>query len=112
MSGPGLYEISGIAWSGSGAISGVEISADGGTSWAAADLHGPVLPKALTRFSLPWHWEGSPLQLQSKATDEVGQVQPTRAAWKTRYDPSAINHYNAIQAWDVSGQGYVKNAYS
>ena len=58
MKGPGLYEISGLAWSGAGKISKVEVSADGGKTWALAALSEPVLPKALTRFRLPWHWNG------------------------------------------------------
>src|SRR5580704_13677598 len=40
---PGLYEISGIAYSGKGRISKVLVSADGGLSWAEAALQQPVL---------------------------------------------------------------------
>ena len=65
----GLYEISGLAWSGYGKISRVEVSADGGKSWAPAALQEPVLPKALTRFRIPWRWDGGPAVLQSRATD-------------------------------------------
>jgi len=54
MKGPGFYEVSGLAWSGAGRISKVEVSADGGKSWALAALSDPVLPKAVTRFRLPW----------------------------------------------------------
>ena len=112
MNGPGLYEISGLAWSGSGAIARVEVSADGGESWAEADLRQPVLPKALTRFAIPWRWDGSPARLLSRATDSAGNTQPTRGEWKARYHPSNINHYNAIQAWDVTPGGKVINAYA
>ena len=76
--GPGLYEISGLAWSGYGKIAKVEVSADGGKSWAAAALQEPVLPKALTRFRMPWRWDGGPAVLQSRAMDDTGYVQPTR----------------------------------
>lgn len=110
MNGPGLYEISGLAWSGSGRIARVELSADGGESWADAELQPPVQSMALTRFSLPWRWDRAPTQLRSRATDEAGHVQPNRAAWKARYHPSNINHYNAVQAWDVSAEGEVVNA--
>jgi sulfane dehydrogenase subunit SoxC len=48
MKGSGLYEISGLAWSGYGKITKVEISADSGKSWAQAALQPPVLSKALT----------------------------------------------------------------
>ena len=112
MNSPGLYEISGLAWSGSGKIVRVEVSADGGASWADAELTEPMLSRALTRFSLPWRWDGAPTQLRSRATDDSGHVQPDRTAWKERYHPSNINHYNAIQCWDVSAGGDVVNAYS
>ncbi len=52
MKGPGLYEVSGLAWSGAGRISKVEVSADGGKTWALAALNGPVLPKALDAIPL------------------------------------------------------------
>ena len=58
LKGPGFYEISGLAWSGNGTVKQVEVSADGGKSWAPAALSGPVLPKAVTRFRMPWRWEG------------------------------------------------------
>src|SRR5260370_42481178 len=79
MKGPGFYEISGLAWSGSGRVSKVELSTDGGKSWTVAPLTAPVLSKALTRFRLPWQWSGQPAVLMSRATDEKGEVQPTRA---------------------------------
>src|SRR5262249_53681512 len=64
-------------------------SADGGTSWAPAVLQEPVLPKALTRFRAAWQWTGSPAMLQSRATDETGMVQPTRAAFVPSADCAA-----------------------
>src|SRR5256712_6827809 len=79
LKAPGFYEISGIAYSGNGRISKVMVSADGGQSWAQAALHEPVLSKAFTRFRVPWNWNGGPAVLQSRAWDEAGNVQPTRA---------------------------------
>src|SRR3989442_12875542 len=79
LKGPGLYEISGIAYSGNGRISKVMVSADGGKSWGQAALQAPVLPKAFTRFRMPWKWDGQPVVLQSRAWDESGAVQPLRA---------------------------------
>jgi len=112
MSGPGLYEISGLAWSGAGVVRNVEISADGGKSWAEADLTRPINSRAMTRFSLPWHWDGAPVRLLSRAEDETGAVQPTRTDWKKRYAPSNFMHNNAIQAWQISAAGDVENAYT
>src|SRR3989441_12706756 len=59
LTGPGLYELSGIAWSGLGKIRKVEVSADGGQSWAEAALSPPVLAHALTRFRIAWKWNRS-----------------------------------------------------
>jgi sulfane dehydrogenase subunit SoxC len=112
MTGPGLYEISGLAWSGLGKVVRVEVSADGGATWANAELHEPILSRAMTGFSTAWRWDGAPATLMSRAHDEVGYEQPTRADWKKRYSPSNYNHYNAIQAWLITDKGAVQNVYS
>lgn len=108
----GLHEITGVAWSGSGAIRRVEVSADGGRSWADAHLEGTGQELALTRFRLPWLWEGAPAVLQSRATDAAGNVQPTRQQVLTGYSPANRFHYNGIQSWAVSAGGEVKNVYA
>jgi sulfane dehydrogenase subunit SoxC len=112
MKGPGLYEVSGLAWSGAGRISKVEVSADGGKTWALAALNGPILPKASTRFRLPWKWDGQPSTLMSRATDETGGTQPTRASWIAQYAPGQGYHFNGIQSWSIEADGTVKNVYA
>jgi sulfane dehydrogenase subunit SoxC len=111
MSGPGYYEISGITWSGHGKIAKVEISMDGGNNWIDAEIPGPVLSKCLARFRLPWEWDGKPVLLQSRATDEMGNVQPTRAVWKGAVSPAQVYQYNAIQTWQIGADNTVKNYY-
>jgi sulfane dehydrogenase subunit SoxC len=111
MHGPGYYEISGLAWSGLGRVRRVDISADGGKSWTEAALTGPVQPKALTRFRLPWMWNGQPAVLMSRTTDEKGRVQPTRAEWVAQYAPRQNFHFSAIQSWSVGADGKVSNIY-
>jgi sulfane dehydrogenase subunit SoxC len=111
MKGPGFYEISGLAWSGAGRIAKVELSTDGGTKWTAAALNQPVLSKALTRFRLPWQWDGKSASLMSRATDEKGEVQPTRSAWVAQYAPGQPYHFNGIQGWGIEPDGTVKNVY-
>src|SRR5712672_1612600 len=105
LKGSGFYEISGLAYSGNGPINRVEVSADGGKSWALAALDAPVLSKSFTRFRMPWNWNGQPAILQSRATDEAGNVQPTRAALVTERGESKTvppvtavlaGHFNAI----------------
>ena len=112
MQGAGLYEVSGIAWSGNGTIVKVEVSADGGQTWAEAMLSAPVLPRALTRFRIPWKWQGAPTILKSRATDSIGEVQPTREKLVAEHGNNVIFHYHAIQAWSVSESGEVKNVYA
>jgi len=112
MKGPGLYEISGLAWSGAGRLSKVEVSTDGGHAWRFAAMGEPVLRKALTRFRIPWEWDGRPAILMSRATDETGDVQPTRAQWTSQYSASQFYHFNGICCWSVEANGTVKNVYA
>lgn len=107
----GFYEISGLAWSGHGKIARVEVSADGGKTWAEAHIDGPVLPMSLTRFSIPWQWDGQATTLLSRATDDSNRVQPTRDQWRETYASHSFNHYNAIQAWQINRDGVVENTY-
>src|SRR4051812_7864731 len=62
----GFYEVSGLAWSGNGKVTRVDVSPDGGKSWAQAALSDPVLTKALTRFRIPWRWAGQEAVLQAR----------------------------------------------
>ena len=118
---PGTYEISGIAYSGTGRISKVMVSADGGQSWAEAGLQEPVLSKAFTRFRIPWRWDGAPAILQSRAWDEAGNVQPTRAQFvaqrgELKKVPPVLSfpnqHFNAVTSWAVDDKGVVKHVYA
>lgn len=111
MQKPGLYQISGIAWSSAGPIRRVEVSADGGKTWAEAALDSPVLPKALTRFRMAWRWDGGPAVLMSRAVDATG-VQPTRTAMIAEKGMQVSYHNNAIQGWGVAANGEVSNVYS
>ena len=105
----GRYEIEGLAWSGRGRIRRVDVSFDGGVNWQQARLKGLVLPKALTRFSLMWDWDGSPTLLQSRAVDETGYVQPTLAQLRAVRGVESIYHKNAIHTWRLTENGGVTN---
>src|SRR5438445_7881498 len=109
LSGPGLYDVAGIAWSGNGTIAKVEVSTDGGTTWATASLATPVLPRAITAFHMPWKWSGGAAVLKSRATDTTGAVQPEREKFIAHHGANAVFHYNAIQAWSVQANGEVKH---
>ncbi len=118
---PGVHEITGVAYSGTGRIAKVMVSADGGQSWGLAALQDPVLPKAFTRFRMPWRWNGGPAVLQSRAWDEGGNVQPLREAFvaqrgQTSKPPSVLafpsQHFNSITSWAVGANGEVKHVYA
>jgi sulfane dehydrogenase subunit SoxC len=73
-------------------------------------LQTPILPKCLTRFRLPWHWEGQPGLLLSRATDETGFIQPTRETLLAERGGNSRYHYNAIHGWRFGHEGAVVNA--
>lgn len=108
----GMYEITGLAWSGRGKIAKVEVSADGGRTWAEAMLEGPIQSKMLTRFRIPWMWEGRPAILQSRAIDEFGRVQPSRKALLAARGKQAYYHYHAIHSWSVNARGAVRHVFA
>ena len=122
LNGAGFYEVSGIAYSASGRIAKVMVTADGGKTWAQAALQEPVLPKAFTRFRVPWRWDGGPAILQSRAWDEAGNVQPTRAqiiaqrgqtkAAVTNAGAFPSQHYNGPTSWAIERSGEVKHVYA
>jgi sulfane dehydrogenase subunit SoxC len=97
----GRNVVSGLAWSGRGRISGVDISFDGGRNWTSARLEGPVLPKCLTRFYYEWDWNGEAMLLESRAVDETGYVQPTINDLRNVRGTNSIYHNNRIQCSSV-----------
>lgn len=109
LDGAGFYQISGLAWSGRGRVERVEVSTDGGESWAEARLQEPVLPFAHTRFRFDWSWDGSETTLASRCIDESSDVQPTRAALIAVRGRQSSYHNNAIQGWRVRTDGTVEN---
>ena len=112
LGSPGFHEISGLAWTGHGKIRRVDVSVDGGKNWQMAQLQEPVLTRALTRFRLPWQWDGQPAVIQSRAIDETGYVQPTFAELLAVRGENSFYHNNAIQPWRIDAQGQVTNANS
>lgn len=105
----GFYNISGIAWSGRGSIKAVDVSVDGGKNWSTARLETPVQNKCLTRFNLPWVWNGKPAIIQSRAVDSTGYVQPSYRTLREVRGTKSIYHNNAIQSWEIKADGSVHN---
>jgi sulfane dehydrogenase subunit SoxC len=115
LPGRGFYEIRGLAWSGGGAIRKVEVSTDGGRRWNNAEIKGTAQRMAHARFTYQWNWDGNETELLSRCTDEIGQVQPSRAQlakyWNKPLDPSfnVPGLDNTIQPWRIAGDGSVTN---
>ena len=104
-----LVEIEGIAWSGHGTITAVDISMDGGKNYVNANLKGLVLPKSWTRFSYFHKFDGKPMLLQSRSVDDSGNVQPTVSQEKDIIGVEGVYHRNSIVTWEVRKDGSVHN---
>ena len=104
-----LIEIQGLAWTGHGTVKGVDITFDGGKNWVEASLKGLVLPKAWTRFSYMYRYEGKPLLLASRSYDDSDNVQPTVNQEKKVVGVEGVYHRNAIHTWAISAKGEVNN---
>ena len=114
LSGKGFYEITGLAWSGAGTVSKVEVSTDGGQSWKEAELRGMAYPMSHIRFGFHWNWDGKECEIMSRCTDELGTIQPTRAQVAkvfnfTEKDFSVPGNDNTVQSWKISSDGSIRN---
>ena len=107
--GTGPLVVSGLAWSGHGKITRVDVSIDGGVTWQTARLGKQGDTKALTRFYLDMDWDGSPMLLQSRAMDETGYVQPTKDQLREMRGENSVYHNNCIQTWFVNEEGVAEN---
>jgi sulfane dehydrogenase subunit SoxC len=82
---PGRCTLRGRAWSGRGPIARVEVSTDGGKSWADAELEPPAGPHAWTGWR--WDWdarEPGDYELCCRATDTSGATQPLEPDWNVQ----------------------------
>jgi sulfane dehydrogenase subunit SoxC len=78
---PGRVQLEGRAWSGWGPIERVEVSADGGASWADAELGSPPGAAAWTPWRLDWDAEPGEHELSARAHDATGRSQPEAPSW-------------------------------
>ncbi|MDD2862902.1 MAG: sulfite dehydrogenase, partial [Acidiphilium sp.] len=107
--GPGFYEIRGLAWSGRGKVKYVDVSLDGGVNFQRAKLDNPILDKCMTRFTLPYWWDGKPALIQSRVTDDTGYVQPTIVQKHKFWGHDPVYENNSIQTWQILASGEVNN---
>lgn len=109
----GPVAITGLAWSGAGRIARVEVSVDGGKSWADAALDGEPLDRAFVRFRFAWNRaQAAPVLVQSRAHDASGRVQPGRATLLAAHGPNHHYHYNAVLTLGIEADGRVVNLHA
>jgi sulfane dehydrogenase subunit SoxC len=79
----GPVSLSGRAWSGRAPVTRVEVSTDGGDTWAEADLApaDPAHPFAWRAWTFLWDARPGTCELLTRATDEAGGTQPVEAEW-------------------------------
>jgi DMSO/TMAO reductase YedYZ molybdopterin-dependent catalytic subunit len=79
---PSRQMVHGVAWTGSGRVTQVELSDDGGTNWLPATLLGTARPYTWRRWDAAWSPAGSgPATLLARATDSSGEQQPLEPVW-------------------------------
>jgi DMSO/TMAO reductase YedYZ molybdopterin-dependent catalytic subunit len=91
---PGRCEVVGRAWSGGSEISGVDVSTDGGKTWAEAELDEDALgPWAWRGWRYVWDAEPGEYELCCCARDAEGNVQPLEPLWNLGgYMNNAVQH--------------------
>lgn len=105
-----VVEIEGLAWSGMGTITAVDLSFDGGKNYVEANLKGLVLSKSWTRWSyMHTYKKGEKLLLTSRAIDDAGYIQPTIDQEVGIMGVEAVYHRNAVETWEVTEEGKVNH---
>ena len=75
--------VTGRAWSGLAAVSRVEVSDDGGATWADAELDADAPEFAWRGWTFAWEATPGEHELLCRATDAAGNTQPLVAEWNT-----------------------------
>jgi DMSO/TMAO reductase YedYZ molybdopterin-dependent catalytic subunit len=94
---PGPVTLQGRAWSGLGPIERVEVSTDGGGSFADAELEEPLGEAAWVGWHVDWVAEPGNYVLSSRATDAAGNVQPLEPPWNLKgYANNAVERLAVV----------------
>jgi hypothetical protein len=77
----GSCELAGRAWSGLAEIAEVEVSSDGGATWAAAELAAALGRWAWRSWRFQWDAQPGEYELCCRARDASGNEQPLEPPW-------------------------------
>jgi len=88
--------LSGIAWSGDGAVVKVELSFDGGESWIETALQATMSNYEVTRWEYDWQPNSTGrYKIIARATDSSGNTQPLKSLWnKGGYGNNSAHQIN------------------
>ena len=92
---PGPCVVEGRAWSGWAPVERVEVSADGGRTWADAELGEQLSEYAWCGWTHTWHAEHGEHELLCRATDASGRTQPLEPEWN--YDGFCNNQVQRVR---------------
>ncbi|MED3563835.1 sulfite oxidase [Bacillus xiapuensis] len=89
----GVHILSGIAWTGNGLVTKVEVSVDGGINWSSAQLVNVPERYSCVRWSYKWEvLKTGEYTIMSRAADSAGDEQPKGAMWNRKgYGYNAID---------------------
>ncbi|MEA2456086.1 MAG: hypothetical protein QOI45_2348 [Thermoleophilaceae bacterium] len=94
---PGPVALTGRAWSGYGPVEQVDVSTDGGASFAAAELEEPLGDAAWRGWRFDWDASEGEHVLCSRATDAAGNSQPLEAPWNLKgYSNNAVERIAVV----------------
>jgi sulfane dehydrogenase subunit SoxC len=94
---PGPVALTGRAWSGYGPVEQVDVSTDGGASFAAAELEEPLGDAAWRGWRFDWDASQGEHVLCSRATDAAGNSQPLEAPWNLKgYSNNAVERIAVV----------------
>jgi sulfane dehydrogenase subunit SoxC len=95
---PGPVTLEGRAWSGWSPIARVEVSVDGGATWANAELDPPGGSHAWRRWRFEWVATLGTHVIASRATDGAGNTQSLEPRWNARGVANNAAHTVVVHA--------------
>ena len=94
----GLCILRGLAWSGNGEVTRVEVSTEGGRSWQEARLLGESIPNAWRLWEVDWQASKPGHYIfMVRATDSSGDSQPANVKWNFRGYANNSIHTIAVE---------------
>jgi sulfane dehydrogenase subunit SoxC len=105
----GQTVLTGVAWSGRGTITRVDVPSTAARTGGRHALTGRASTSRCTVSTYDFDWDGSPLLLQSRAMDSPATCSRPSRELRAERGSNSIYHNNGIQTWHVKANGEVEN---